>query len=231
MPLNGSAAPTSLSTESGIVSAVAVAEYGTTVAWSVVPPGGNYTIRTSSGGTTPPVTAVTAAGNSGSSVVTANAIYYTASTFTKTGTTVVYNNTQTGIVGMDGTVIQTPLTDSRFVAEERDNNGSDWTDILRARNLSPVTVVSTTNGDSYTEDGLSGATLEVVSTSSNAVTVTLGTLPSGTTIISGSGTLIATTGYIDGLNVDSTPDPASRDLIYIDTSTANSLIQLTTNLH
>ncbi len=231
MPLDGSAAPTSLSTESGVVSAVAVAEYGTTVAWSVVPPGGSYTVRSSSGGNVPPVTAVAASGNSGSFVVTASGIYYTASTFAKTGTAVVYNNTQTGIVGMDGTVIQTPLTNSRFIAEERDNNGSNWTDILRARNLSPVTVISATNGDTYTEDGLSGATLEVVSTSSNAVTVTLGTLPTGITIMSGSGTLTATAGYIDGLNVNSTPDPTTRDLVYVDTSTANSLIQLTTNLH
>jgi hypothetical protein len=231
MPLDGSAPPTSISTESGVVSAVAVAEYGTTAAWSVVPPGGSYTIRSSSGGNNLPVSAVTASGNSGSFVVTANAIYYTAATYTKTGTTIVYSNTQTGIVGMNGTVIQAPLSESRFVAEERDNNGNDWLDIVRARSLSPVTVVSATNGDTYTEDGLSGATLEVVSTSSNAVSVTLGTLSTGITIMSGSGTLTTTAGYIDGLNINSTPDPTSRDLIYVDTSTANSLIQLTTNLH
>jgi hypothetical protein len=231
MPLDGSAAPTSISTESGIVSAVAVAEYGTTPAWSVVPPGGSYTIKSSSSGTAAPITAITAAGNSGSFVVTANAIYYTTSTYGKTGTAVTYSDTQTGIVSMSGTVIQAPLLDSRFVAEERDNNGNDWLDIIRARNLSPVTVTSNTNSDTYTEDGLSGATLEVVSTSSNTVTNTLGTLPSGTTIMSGSGTLTASQGYVDGLNVNSTPDPTTRDLIYIDTSTSNSLIQLTTNLH
>jgi len=231
MPLDGSAAPTSISPESGIVSAVAVAEYGTTPAWSVVPPGGNYTIRSSNGGTAAPVTAITAAGNSGSFVVTANAIYYTTSTYSKTGTAVTYSSTQTGIVSMSGTVIQAPLLNSRFVAEERDNNGNDWLDIIRARNLSPVTVTSNTNSDTYTEDGLSGATLEVVSTSSNSVTITLGTLPSGTTIMSGSGTLTAPQGYVDGLNVNSTPDPTTRDLIYIDTSTSNSVIQLTTNLH
>lgn len=231
MPLDGSAAPTSLGTESGIVGQVTVAEYGTTVAWSVVPPNGNYTIRASSGANTSPVTAITASGNSGSFVVTANAIYYTTSGYAKTGTTVVYSNTQTGIVGMDGTVIQVPLLNSRFVANERDNNGDDWTYIIRARNLSPVTVVSASNGNTYTEDGLSGATLEAVSTSSNSVTTTLGTMPSGTTIMSGSGTLTATAGYIDGLNVNSTPDPTTRDLIYVDTSAANSLIQLTTNLH
>lgn len=231
MPLDGSAAPTSLSTESGVVSAVAVAEYGTTVAWSVVPPGGSYTIKTSSSTNVTPVTAVTASGNSGSFVVTASAIYYTASTYSKTGTAVTYSNTQTGIAGMDGTSIQAPLANSKFVAEERDNNGSDWNYIIRARNLSPVTVASTSNSNTYTEDGLSGATLEVVSTSSNTVTVTLGNLPTGITIMSGTGTLISPSGYLDGTNVNSTTDPTTRDLIYINTNNANSLIQLTTNLH
>jgi hypothetical protein len=231
MPLDGSAAPTSLSTESGVVNAVAVAEYGTTVAWSVVPPGGSYTIKTSGSTNVTPVTALTATGNSGSFVVTATAIYYTASTYSKSGTNVTYSNTQTGIVGMDGTSIQAPLANSRFVAEERDNNGSDWNYIIRARNLSPVTVVSTSNGNNYTEDGLSGATLEAVSTSANTVTVTLGNLPTGITIMAGSGTLISPSGYLDGTNVNSTPDPTTRDLIYINTSNANSLMQLTTNLH
>jgi len=70
-----------------------------------------------------------------------------------------------------------------------------------------------------------------VSTSSNTVTTTLGTLPSNITIMQGTGTLTATSGYIDGINVNSTPNPKTRDLIYIDTSASNSLIPLTTNLH
>jgi hypothetical protein len=230
MPLDGSAGPTQIGTESGIVGSVAVAEYSTTVAWSIVPPGGSYTIRTFNGGTNPPVTAVTASGNSGSFVVTATDVYYTASTFSKTGTTIVYNNTQTGIVDMSGNVIQPPLTESKFLAEERDANGDDWTYIIRARNLSPVTVTSTFNGNTYTEDGLAGATLEVVSTSSNTVTNTLGTLPQGITSMTGSGTLISTAGYVDATNVNSTPNPTTRDLIYVDTSASNTAIPLTTNL-
>jgi hypothetical protein len=131
---------------------------------------------------------------------------------------------------MDGTIIEAPVANSRFVAEERDNNGSDWLDIVRARNLAPVTVVDAANGNTYTEDGISGATLEVVDTSTQSVTVTLGTLPAGT-IMQGTGTLVGTAGYIDGINVNSTPDPATRELIYIDTSQANSLTLLTSNLH
>jgi hypothetical protein len=126
-------------------------------------------------------------------------------------------------------VVEAPVLDSRFVAEERDANGSNWTDIIRARNLSPVSVADTANGNTYTEDGISGSTLEVVDTSTNVVTLTLGTLPAGT-IMSGSGTLISTAGYIDGLNVNSTADPATRELLYVDTSQSNSLQVLTNNL-
>jgi hypothetical protein len=230
MPLNGSASPTLLGTESGAISQVTVAIYGTTVAWSVVPPGGFYTIRTSAGAGAQPITAFTSPGNAGSFVLTADDIYYTTETYSvpQTGT-VNYTNTQTGIVSMNGTVVEPPVLDSRFVAEERDANGSNWIEIIRARNLSPVTVADTANGDTYTEDGVSGATLEVVDTSTNAVTLTLGTLPMGT-IMSGSGTLISTAGYLDGLNVNSTADPATRELLYIDTSHANSLQVLTNNL-
>jgi hypothetical protein len=231
MPLDGSAAPTLLGTESGIVNQVTVALKGSSVAWAIIPPGGNYTIRTFSQGASQPVTALTASANSGGFEVTANAIYYTVDTFSKTSATAyVYANTQTGIVGMDSSVIEAPVANSRFVAEERENNGSDWLDIIRARNLAPVTVTDTSNNISYTEDGISGSTLEVIDTSSNNVTLTLGTLSSGT-IMQGTGTLTASSGYLDGTNVNSTEDPATRDLIYFDTSRANSLIQLTNNLH
>ena len=145
-------------------------------------------------------------------------------------TTRVYANTSTGIVGMDGTVIEQPVASSRFVAQQSDTNGSGWLNVVRARNLTPVTLVSSADGITYTEDGISGATLEVVDTSSNSVSLTLGTLPAGT-IMSGIGTLTGSAGYIDGLNVNSTLDPATRELLYIDTSTANSLQALTSNLH
>jgi hypothetical protein len=230
MPLNGSAAPTLLGTETGSISQVTVAIYGTTVAWSVVPPGGFYTIRTCTGAGAQPITAFTSPGNAGSFIVTSDNIYYTTENYSvpETGT-VNYTNTQTGIVAMNGSVVEAPVLDSRFVAEERDANGSNWTDIIRARNLSPVSVADTANGNTYTEDGISGATLEVVDTSTNVVTLTLGTLPSGI-IMSGSGTLISTAGYIDGLNVNSTADPATRELLYIDTSQSHSLQVLTGNL-
>ena len=229
MPLDGSAAPAALAAESGTISQVTVAIYGTTVAWSVTPPGGQYTIRTLAAAGQP-VTALVAPANSGSFSITAGYIYYTTSTVSSpAANTVISSNTQTGIIGLDGTVIEAPVANSRFIANERDDNGSDWLALVRARNLAPVTVTDTANGVAYTEDGISGATLEAVDTTTNAVTVTLGTMPTGI-VMRGTGTLVGTAGYIDGLNVNSTLDPATRELIYVDTSQAGSLYVLASNL-
>jgi hypothetical protein len=234
MPRDGSAAPAQLATESGLIQAIASPVGATATAYSIVPPKGFYTIRavTAGSGQAPNVvTAVTTSGNSGSFVATAGDIYYTASTVSAPdSTTRVIANTMTGIVGMDGTVVEQPVASSRFIAQQSDTNGSGWLNVVRARGLTPVTLVSGTDGLTYTEDGISGATLEVVDTSTNAVSVTLGTLPQGT-VMNGIGTLTGSAGYIDGFNVNSTLDPSTRDLLYIDTSKGNSLQTLTSNLH
>ena len=233
MPRDGSAAPAQLARESGLIQAIASPVGATATAYSVVPPGGAYTIRavTAASGQTPSVvTAVTTAGNSGSFVATASDIYYTsASVSSPDSSTRVINNTQTGIVGMDGTVIEQPVASSKFIAQQSDTNGSGWLNVIRARNLTPVTLVSNANGITYTQDAISGATLEVVDTSTNSVSLTLGTLPAGT-IVNGTGALVGTAGYIDGVNVNSTPNSSTRELLYVNTSTANSLEILTSNL-
>ena len=234
MPLDGSAAPIQLATESGIIQQVVFPVGGTSTAYSVVPPKGVYTIRavTATAGQAPTVvTAIATTANSGSFVATAANIYYTTSSYASPDpTTRNYSNTTTGIVGMDGTVVSAPVASSRFIAQQSDTNGSGWLNVVRARNLTPVTLASSVDGITYTEDGISGATLEVVDTATNAVSITLGTLPAGT-IMNGTGTLTGTAGYIDGTNVSSTTNPASRELLYIDTSSAGSLQTLTSNLH
>lgn len=234
VPRDGSGVPIELSTESGIIQAIAAPVGGSTTVYSVVPPKGNYTVRTvtSTSGQSPGVaTAVTTTGNAGSFIATADSIYYTFDNVSAPDSmTRIYANTSTGIVTMDGTVIEAPLANSKFIAQQSDVNGSGWLNVVLAVNLTPVTLVSNTDDLTYTEDGISGATLEVVNTATNSVTLTLGTLPSGT-IMNGTGTLTGTAGYIDGLNVNSTLDPTTRDLVYIDTSKANSLESLTSNLH
>jgi hypothetical protein len=230
MPRDGSATPVQLATESGLIQQIASPVGATAAVYSIVPPHGFYTIRAVSPGS-PAATAVTTSGNAGSFIATTASVYYTAETYSAPDSmTRVIANTLTGIVAMDGSVIAQPLPSSKFIAQQSDTNGSGWLNVVRARNLTAVTLVSNADGLTYTEDGISGATLEVVDTSSNAVTLTLGTLPSGTTM-NGTGTLIGTAGYIDGLNVNSTLNPSSRDLLYIDTGVANSLQALTANLH
>ena len=232
MPGDGSAAPVQLATESGLIQEIAAPVGATATAYSIVPPKGVYTIRavTAGGGQTPNVvTAVTTSGNTGSFVATAGDIYYTTSTASAPdSTTRLVQNTMTGIVGMDGTVVEQPVASSRFIAQQSDANGSGWLNVVRARNLTPVTLVS--GGLTYTEDGISGATLEVVDAATNSVSLTLGTLPQGA-VMNGTGTLIGSAGYIDGLNLNSTLNPSTRELLYINTSTANSLQTLTSNLH
>jgi hypothetical protein len=234
MPRDGSAAPVQLATESGLIQAIVSPVGATATAYSIVPPKGSYTIRavTAPGGQTPNVvTAVTTSGNSGSFVATAGNIYYTAATVSAPDSmTRIITNTVTGIVGMDGTVVEQPVASSRFIAQQSDTSGSGWLNVVRARNLTPVKLVSGTDGLTYTQDGISGATLEVIDTSTNSVTVTLGTLPAGT-VVNGAGTLIGSAGYIDGFNVNSTSNPSTRELLYIDTSKTNSLQALTSNLH
>jgi hypothetical protein len=234
IPRDGSSGPVQLSTESGMIQSIAAPVGSTAVVYSVVPPHGSYTIRDVgvSGGQAPSVvTAVTTAGNSGSFVATAGYIYYTTSSFSAPDSmTRVFANTTTGIVAMDGTIVAQPVPNSRFIAQQSDRNGSGWLNVVRARNLTPVRLVSSADGLTYTEDGISGATLEVVDTSTNSVTLNLGTLPAGT-IMNGTGTLTGSAGYIDGINVNSTLDPTTRELLYIDTSVPNSVQVLTSNLH
>jgi len=232
MPLNGSMAPTQLATESGMIQEIAAPAGGAAIAYSIVPPKGVYTIRTvaSGSGAAPTVaTAIATTGNTGSFVATASYIYYTVSTSSApSSTTRLVSSTMTGIVGMNGTAVGQPITSSRFVSEQLDAQYGPYLTVVRARNLTPVTLAGA-GGITYTEDGISGATLEVVDTSTNAVTVTLGTLPQGT-VMTGTGSFLGPAGFFDGLNVNSTPDPATRELFYIDTRTANSLQTLTSNL-
>jgi hypothetical protein len=230
MPLDGSMAPTQLATESGLIQQIAAPAGGTTIAYSIVPPRGVYTIRTVTPGAAPTVaTAIVTTGNTGSFVATAGYIYYTVSTVTApSSTTRLVANTMTGIVGMDGTPVAQTVASSRFVAEQTNAQNGPWVTVVRARNLTPVTLANTA-GITYTEDGISGATLEVIDTATNAVTVTLGTLPQGS-VMTGGGSFLAPAGYFDGLNVNSTANPTTRDLFYIDTTMANSLQTLSSNL-
>ena len=133
VPRDGSGAPTQLSTESGIIQAIASPVGGSTTVYSVVPPKGNYTVRTvlTSGQSPGVATAVTTTGNAGSFIATANSIYYTFENVSAPDSmTRVYANTSTGIVAMDGTVIEAPVANSKFIAQQGDVNGGGWLNVV-----------------------------------------------------------------------------------------------------
>src|SRR6185437_12438396 len=115
MPSDGSAAPTVVDTEPGRVTSMLFPVQGSSLLIGVAGPG-IYSIRSlSSGGSV--TTLVSSTQNIGTFIATASTVYYE----TWTGTTdttnhvVTRSGTQSGIVGIDGTVIQAPLAGSTFV--------------------------------------------------------------------------------------------------------------------
>jgi hypothetical protein len=206
--------------------------------WGELSP--TYTIRTLPVNGAPATTVATSTQNSGNFIATASTVYYeTWSGSTNSSTlTVTHSGTQSGIVGLDGTVIQAPLANSTFVngGEQEPWAPSDTTTtltpyqtVLQVRGLSPVTVVNPATGYTYVEDGVSGGSLVAIDTTSNQVVATLGTLPVGTAITL-NGTFRGSTGFIEAANPVSTENPKTRDLYLLDSQTSNSLVRTTNNL-
>jgi hypothetical protein len=158
MPLDGSAAPTQLATESGIVSQVTVAIYGTTVAWSVVPPGRRLHHSHPRRGRHGARDGVHGNGKFGQlrRHRQRHLLHHEYVQLTEFGQRW---STRTRRPASWRWPARWCRRRSRIRAswpQERDSSGSDWVDIVVAQNLSPVTVKDTANGDTYTEDGISG---------------------------------------------------------------------------
>jgi hypothetical protein len=156
-----------------------------------------------------------------------------------TALTVTRSGTQSGIVGMDGTVIQAPLASSTFVnggeqmpwPNDTTTTATPYQTVFQIRGLSPVVVTNQTTGYQYTEDGIGGASLLAVDTTSNQVLATIGTLPvSNATALSGTFRGSADTGFLEASNPVSTQDPATRDLYLLNSQTPNSLLRVIGNL-
>jgi hypothetical protein len=236
MPANGSAAPTAVDTEPGRVATLLYPIQGSSLVWGVVNP--TYTIRTLAAGT--PTTLVTSTQNAGTFIATASTVYYETWTGTTDSTTMTLtrSGTQSGIVGLDGTVIQAPLANSTFVNGGEQTPFPDITTtatpyetVFQIRGLSPVTVTDQSTGYQYVEDGIGGGSLIAIDTASNQVVATVGTLPVSTaTALSGTFRDGAQTGFLEASNALSTQDPATRDLYLLNSQTANSLVRMTGNL-
>ena len=241
MPADGSAAPVSVDTEPGRVATLLFPVDGSNLIWGVVNP--TYTIRTLATAGGPATTLVTSTENAGTFIATASTVYYetwTGSTNTTT-LTVTRSGTQSGIVGIDGTVVQAPLANSTFVNggeqlpwpadSDTTTTATAYATVFQIRGLSPVTVTNQSTGYQYTEDGVGGGSLVAIDTTSNQVVATVGAIPASTaTALTGTFRGSAHVGFLEAANPVSTQNPATRDLYLLNSQTANSLARLSGNL-
>ena len=240
MAANGSTMPAVVDTEPGHVNTLVFPVLGGDLLWGIDNP--NYTIRAlpAAGGSA--ATLLSSTQNGGTFIATASAVYYeawTGSTNT-TAMTVTRTGTQSGIVDMNGVVIQQPMADSTFVsggeqepwaASDTTTTATPYLTILQVRNLSPVTVTNPNNGYQYTWDGVSGGTLVAIDAATNQVGATLGTLPASTAIsLTGTFRADSGTGFIEATTPASTGNPGTRDLYLLNSQTMNSLTRVTNNL-
>ena len=239
MPADGSAGPTVVDSEPGRIATLLFPVQGANLIWGVENP--SYTIRTLPVAGGAATTLVDGAGNDGTFIATATTVYYETWTQTNDSAAQVLtrSGTQSGIVDVDGTVIQAPLANSTFV-----NGGEQlpWPDdtvttttayetVFEVRGLSPVTVTNPSTGYQYVEDGVSGGSLVAIDTTTNQPVATLGSLPISTaTNMSGTFRDGEHTGFLEAYNAISTEDPATRALYLLNSHTAGSLTRVT-NTH
>ena len=241
MPADGSAAPTAVDTETGRVATLQFPIQGANLIWGIVNP--TYTIRTLAVSGGPATTLATSTENAGTFISTATTVYYetwmTSTVSTSTTSTVTHSGTQSGIVGVDGTVVQAPLANSTFVnggeqlpwPADTTTTATAYETVFQVTGLSPVTVSDTSTGYTYTEDGVSGGALIAIDTTSNQVVATIGTLPVSTaTTLNGTFRGSGRTGFLQAATPASTQDPTTQDLYLLNSQAASSLVRVTSNL-
>jgi hypothetical protein len=187
------------------------------------------------------VTILSSTQNGGSFTATAANVYYTTWTASFDSTTDVdtHSGTTSGIVSVNGTVVQAPLANSSFMTggeqlpwpDDTTTTQTAYMTVFQITGLSPVTVTNTTTGEQYVEDGVSGGTITSIDTTSNQPVATIGTLPAGTaTFLTGTFRGYGDTGFIEATTAVSTNDPATRDLYLLNSQSANTLERVTDNL-
>lgn len=239
MPADGSSVPTMIDSESGTIATLLFPVAGANLLWGVENP--TYAVRTlpASGGMA--TTLVTGVGNGGTFVATAATVYYETWTQTNDTTTKVLtrNGTQSGIVGVDGTVIQAPLANSTFVnggeqqpwPNDTVTTTTPYETLFQVTGLTPVTVTNTSTGYQYVEDGVSGGTLVAIDAATNQAGVTVGSLPlSHAVSLSGTFRDSGHSGFLEASNPISTQDPATRDLYILNSQESGSLTRVTNAL-
>jgi hypothetical protein len=241
MPSEGSAAPAVVDTEAGSVSNLLFPVQGTGLLFGVNS-SGIYSIRNlpSASGSTA-TTLVTSTQNAGTFIATASTVYYEtwAGVTNSTAMTVTRSGTQSGIVGVDGTVIQAPLPNSTFVnggeqepwPNDTVTTTTPYETVFQVRGLSTVTVTDSANGYQYTVDAVAGGTLISIDATSNQPVATIGNLPpSNASTLSGTFRSTDHDGFLEASNPASTENPETRDLYLLNSQTSNNLTRVTGNL-
>lgn len=239
LPANGTAAPTLVDTEPGRVTTLVFPVLGNNLIWGVVNP--TYTIRTlpASGGS--PGTLVASLGNGGTFIATATNIYYDTweQVYTSATKTLTRSGTTSGIVGVDGTVVQQPLANSTFVnggeqfpwPNDTTTTATAYETVFQVQGLTPVTVSNATTGEQYIEDGVSGGTLVAIDTTLNQPGAMIGQLPVSTaTFLAGTFRDGEHSGFLQASTAVSTQDPATQDLYLLNSQSPGSLLRATGNL-
>lgn len=239
LPADGSSAPTVVDTEAGRVASLVVPVLGTNLLIGLV--NTTYTIKSLPTAGGPVTTLVSSTVNDGAFIATATTLYYETWQQTTDDTTLIVtrSGTASGIVGLNGTVIQPPLANSTFVnggeqlpwPGDTTTTATAYKTVFQVQNLTPVAITDTATGYQYLEDGVSGGTVIAIDATSNQVGATIGTVP-GSTAVTLSGTFrdAGDSGFLQAQNVLSTQDPATEDLYVLNSQAANSLTRISNNL-
>ena len=239
IPADGSAAAAARVTEPGHIETLLYPVQGSDLLYGVANP--DYAIRALPDGSTQPATLVASTQNSGTFIATAATVYYETWTTVQDNTakTITRSQTTSGIVGVNGTAIQSPLAGSTFVnggeqvpwPNDTTTTQTPYETVFQVQGLSTVTVTDPINGYTYTVDGVGGGSVFAIDATSNQVVAETGQLPSSTaSTLSGTFRGTSHVGFLEAASPASTEDPATRDLYILDSQSPNSLQRLTSDL-
>jgi hypothetical protein len=239
MPADGSVVPVVVDVEAGHITELEFPVQSNDLILSVENPA--YVVRALPTGSGPAVTLLSSTQNGGTFTATASDVYYTTwmSSYDSSMNTETHSATQSGVVGMDGSVTMPAVANSSFLIGGEQFSWPDDTvttqtaykTMFQITGLSPVSVTNPVTGEQYVEDGVSGGTMVSIDTTSNQIVATIGTLPTSTaTFLQGTFRGYGDTGFVEATTAVSTQDAATRDLYLLNSQSANTLTPATGNL-
>jgi hypothetical protein len=239
MPADGSAAPVVIDSEAGRIAELQFPVQSNDLMLGVAST--TYAVRALPVAGGAALTLLSSAQNGGTFTATASNVYYTTwmSSYDSSTKTETHSATQSGIVGIDGSVVLAPVANSSFLIggeqlpwpDDTITTQTPYETMFQITGLSPVTVTNASTGEQFIEDGVSGGTMVSIDTASNQIVATIGTLPTSTaTFLTGTFRGNGHTGFVEATTAVSTQDPATRDLYLLNSHSADTLTLATDNL-